>query len=79
MRRSRHCTQKTAGHGQIVDAVSIGERPASVEERAVPDRWEGDLVFGSGNSQIATLVERQTLYMISERATWQARVRRLRV
>lgn len=64
MRRSRHYTQKTAIHGQIVDAVSISERPASVEDRAVPGHWEGDLVFGSGNSQIATLVERQTRYLM---------------
>jgi len=64
MRRSRHYTQKTATHGQIVDAVSISERPASVEDRAVPGHWEGDLVFGSGNSQIATLVERQTRYVM---------------
>jgi IS30 family transposase len=64
MRRSRHYTQKTAIHGQIVDAVSISERPASVEDRAVPGHWEGDLVFGSANSQIATLVERQTRYVM---------------
>jgi IS30 family transposase len=64
MRRSRHYTQKTPGHGQIVDAVSISERPASVEDRAVPGHWEGDLVFGSSNSQIATLVERQTRYVM---------------
>ena len=64
MRRSRHYTQKTAIHGQIVDAVSISERPASVEDRAVPGHWEGDLVFGSHNSQIATLVERQTRYVM---------------
>lgn len=64
MRRSRHYTQKTATHGQIVDAVSISERPACVEDRAVPGHWEGDLVFGSGNSQIATLVERQTRYVM---------------
>ena len=64
MRRSRHYTQKTATHGQIVGAVSISERPASVEDRAVPGHWEGDLVFGSGNSQIATLVERQTRYVM---------------
>src|SRR5471032_168474 len=64
MRRSRSYTQKTAIHGQIVDAVSISERPASVEDRAVPGHWEGDLVFGSENSQIATLVERQTRYVM---------------
>lgn len=64
MRRSRSYTQKTAIHGQIVDAVSISERPASIEDRAVPGHWEGDLVFGSGNSQIATLVERQTRYVM---------------
>lgn len=64
MRRSRHYTQKTAIHGQIVDAVSISERPSCVEDRAVPGHWEGDLVFGSGNSQIATLVERQTRYVM---------------
>jgi len=64
MRRSRSYTQKTAIHGQIADAVSIRERPASVEDRAVPGHWEGDLVFASGNSQIATLVERQTRYVM---------------
>ena len=64
MRRSRRYTQKTAIHGQIADAVSISERPASVEDRAVPGHWEGDLVFGSRNSQIATLVERQTRYVM---------------
>jgi IS30 family transposase len=67
MRRGRSHTQKTDTHGRITGTVSIRERPASVEDRAVPGHWEGDLIIGSNNSQIATLVERHTRYVMLAR------------
>jgi IS30 family transposase len=64
IRRSRHASLKHDGLGQIKDAISIRERPATVEDRAIPGHWEGDLIAGSKNSFIATLVERHTRYVM---------------
>ena len=64
MRRSIHASGKGDGRGQIKDMISIRERPASVEDRAVPGHWEGDLLSGPKDSYIVTLVERHTRYVM---------------
>ena len=69
IRRSKLARRKGVGRGQIADMVSISERPASVEDRALPGHWEGDLLSGSKNSYIATLVERQTRYVMLAKVT----------
>src|SRR5712664_1050520 len=64
IRRSRHARDSGHRMGQIVDAISIRERPAEIEDRAIPGHWEGDLLGGARNSHIATLVERHSRFVM---------------
>jgi IS30 family transposase len=64
IRRSQHSRIYKDSRGRIADAISIRERPAEVEDRAVPGHWEGDLLSGGKNSYIATLVERHSRFLM---------------
>jgi IS30 family transposase len=64
IRRSRHASSKSDARGSLNDMISIRERPASIDDRAVPGHWEGDLLCGSANSYIVTLVERHSRYVL---------------
>ena len=62
IRRSQHASKSGHAQGQIIEAISIRERPAEIEDRAIPGHWEGDLISGTKNSHIVTLVERHSRY-----------------
>ncbi len=64
IRRPRTASRANRGQGQIIDAVSIRERPAAAADRAIPGHWEGDLLAGAANSHIATLVERHSRFVM---------------
>lgn len=64
MRRGKSSSTAAQPRGQIIDAISIRQRSAEIEDRAIPGHWEGDLISGSQNSHIATLVERQSRFVM---------------
>ena len=72
MRRGKTSSTDGQTRGQIIDAVSIKDRPAEIEDRAVPGHWEGDLISGSKNTHIATLVERHSRFVMLVRVDSKA-------
>lgn len=64
VRRSRTSSLKGKGLGSIPDTISVSERPPEAADRAIPGHWEGDLIQGSKNSCIVTLVERHSRFVM---------------
>jgi len=64
MRRGKTASTADQTRGQIIDAISIRDRPAEIEDRAIPGHWEGDLLSGARNTHIATLVERTSRFVM---------------
>jgi IS30 family transposase len=62
LRHSRLASRHGQTRGRLIDTVSIRERPAEAQDRAVPGHWEGDLLSGTKNTHIATLVERHSRF-----------------